>query len=111
MRIEQILLEEKQDFLFLAFMLGARLSTWKNTYLPNAKQLIFTEQEMNQWIVDNIEAGKDLEKYAKYLTGLFNKEGLSVTVFEKDGKEILGCKICSHNETCSFIGSIIEYSL
>jgi hypothetical protein len=74
---------------FLGVYVGARLSTWKNTYLPNAKQLIFTEQEMNQWIVDHIEAGKDLEKYAKYLTGLFNKEGLSVTVFEKDNKKYL----------------------
>lgn len=77
---------------FLGLYVGARLSTWKNTYLPNTKQLLFTEQEMNKWIVDHIEAGKDLETYAKFLTGRFNKEWLSVSVFKKNGKEYLEIK-------------------
>ncbi|MDD3262355.1 MAG: hypothetical protein PHR61_00760 [Candidatus Absconditabacteria bacterium] len=58
---------------FLGVYVSARISTWKNKYLPNSKQVLMTEQEMNQGVIDHIDAGKDLDKYALYLEGLFNK--------------------------------------
>jgi len=51
----------------LGVYVSARISTWKNKYLPNSKQLLATEREMNQGIIDHIDAGKDLNKYASYL--------------------------------------------
>ncbi len=58
---------------FLGVYASARISTWKNKYLPNSRQFLATEREMNQWIIDHIDAGKDLNKYASYLEWLFNK--------------------------------------
>lgn len=63
---------------FLGVYVGARFSTWKNKYLPNAGQLKITERDINEWKIDEIQVWTDLEKYAKYLEWLFNKTGLTV---------------------------------
>ncbi len=58
---------------FLGVYVSSRISTWKNKYLPNSRQFLATEQEMNKGIIDHIDAGKDLDKYVLYLEWLFNK--------------------------------------
>lgn len=64
---------------------GLRISTWKNMYVPNEKQYLFTEYEMGQGIWAEIleNPGKDLTKYAAYLEAIYNDDRLT---FEKDTK-------------------------
>ena len=58
------------------FYIGARISTWKNSYVPNVAQYLFTEYEIGQGVnteyIDN--PTQDLDKYAKYLEALYNDQ-------------------------------------
>lgn len=73
------------------FYIGLRISTWKNSYVPNEAQYTFTQYETGQGIgTEYIEnPAKDLNIYGKYLIALYNdkKERLSYEV--DDGRLLL----------------------
>ena len=54
--------------------IGLRISTWKNSYVPNEAQYLFTQYETGQGIgaecFDNPH--KDLMVYGKYLEAVYN---------------------------------------
>ena len=56
--------------------IGLRISTWKNSYVPNVAQYLFTQYETGQGIgteyINN--PTKDLDKYGKYLIALYNDQ-------------------------------------
>ncbi|MEI8007965.1 MAG: hypothetical protein WCI00_00510 [bacterium] len=62
--------------------IGLRISTWKNSYVPNVAQYLFTQYETGQGIgteyINN--PTKDLDKYGKYLIALYNDNRLTCNV-------------------------------
>lgn len=56
------------------YYIGARISTWRNMYVPNEAQYLFTQYEMWQGVgaeyINN--PTKDLDKYGKYIIALYN---------------------------------------
>lgn len=72
----------KEDrFGIAGLYVGARISTWRNSYVPNALQYLYTEYEMWQGIwakklesKNNVE--KDLETYVKYLEAFYNTDNI-----------------------------------
>ena len=61
-------------FWICGFYIGLRISTWKNSYVPNEAQYLFTQYEMWQgiWAKKFDNPGKDLDTYGKYLEALYN---------------------------------------
>ncbi len=54
--------------------IGLRISTWKNSYVPNEAQYLFTQYETGQgiWTEYITNPLKDLNKYGEYLIALYN---------------------------------------
>ncbi len=78
------LIWEQDKFWIFWFYAGIRLSTWRNMYVPNEQQYLYTTHEMGQGIgVDKYfveheqELQKDVSKYAAYLQALFNSDILT----------------------------------
>ncbi len=78
------------------FYVGARISTWKNTYVPHEQQYLYTQYEM--WI------GKSklfenpqyhLEKYAQYLKAFYQSDNLTFNV--RDNKLVIKFESGSQN--------------
>ncbi len=74
----------------------ANISTRVNSYVPNADQYLYTQYEIGQGKnMDFIEnPSRDLNKYAEYLTALYNdrKERLSITTNDSKDKLIIEFK-------------------
>lgn len=52
---------------------SARISTWKNHYVPQEKQWLMAQEEIHQWLWREVEFGSwDLNHYADYLEWLYN---------------------------------------
>lgn len=75
---------EESKFWIFGFYAGIRLSTWRNMYVPNEQQYLYTTHAMGQGIgVDNYfveheqELQKDVPKYAAYLQALFHSDILT----------------------------------
>ena len=66
---------DQDRFGFAGFYVGGRISTWKNSYVPNEAKYLFTQYEVGQgiWAEEYINnPTKDLSKYAEYLNALYN---------------------------------------
>lgn len=70
---------------------GLRISTWKNIYVPNVAQYLFTQYETGQGIgmeyLNN--PAKDLNKYGQYLIALYNDTKHRLTYEVDAGRLIL----------------------
>jgi len=67
--------QNEQDRLWIAGLyIGLRISTWKNVYVPNVAQYLFTQYETGQGIgIDYINNPvKNLDKYGQYIIALYN---------------------------------------
>lgn len=71
-------------FWITGFYIGARISTWRNSYVPNEAQYLFTQHDIGQGIGAEIinNPAVDLNIYGNYLLALFNdpQKRLSYTV-------------------------------
>lgn len=78
----------ESKFGIYGFYVGVGISTWKNRYVPNAQQHLFTQYEIGQGIgTQNIEnPQQDLNTYAKYLKAFFWQEDDRLYFEVKDGK-------------------------
>ncbi len=79
---------DESKFGIYGFYVGVGISTWKNRYVPNAQQHLFTQYEIGQGIgTQNIEnPQQDLNTYAKYLKAFFWQEDDRLYFEVKDGK-------------------------
>lgn len=77
-------------FWLFGIYIGARISTWINTYVPNEMQYLFTEYEISNGLCANEldhlrEEGKDLKRQADYLEALYSDARLEC-IATKDNK-------------------------
>ena len=58
---------------------SARISTWKNHYVPQEKQRLMAQEEIHQWLWREVEFGSwNLDHYADYLEWLYNDPSIFV---------------------------------
>ncbi|MCX6823629.1 MAG: hypothetical protein NT085_00680 [candidate division SR1 bacterium] len=63
----------QDKFGIAGFYIGLRISTWRNMYVPNDQQYLYTQYEMGQGVADYIKnPERDIQKYAEYLQALYN---------------------------------------
>ncbi|MFA7298480.1 MAG: hypothetical protein WC010_02430 [Candidatus Absconditabacterales bacterium] len=64
------------------YYIGLRISTWRNSYVPNEAQYLFTQYETGQGIgLEKFEENpyKNLERYGAYLEALYNDSNISAS--------------------------------
>lgn len=69
--------EKGQDrFWLYGLYIWARISTWRNMYVPNVAQYLFTQYEVGQGLgVESVDfTEKDLDIYGRYLVALYHDE-------------------------------------
>lgn len=75
-------------FSIYGFYVSARISTWRNHYVPQEKQWLMTQTEIAQGLGNTIDfASSDLSIYAKYIEAMYNSPNIKVSA--KDGKLVI----------------------
>ncbi|HMS90889.1 MAG TPA: hypothetical protein PKC87_01610, partial [Candidatus Absconditabacterales bacterium] len=105
--------EQGQDrFGIFGFYVGARISTWRNMYVPNVAQYLFTQYEAGQGIgMESVNfADKNLDSYGKYLIALYHdepqkrlsyhvSEGKLILTFDSQGSDLTLAKFLNIHAT------------
>ncbi len=69
----------QEKFGIAGLYIWARISTWRNIYVPNDEQYLYTQYEIGQGITKNNVENKEynLNRYANYLQALYNDKRLN----------------------------------
>lgn len=103
---------EQDRFWIFGLYVGARISTWRNMYVPNVAQYLFTQYEAGQGIgMESVNfADKNLDTYGKYLVALYHdipqkrlsyqvSEGKLILRFDPQGSDLTLAKFLNIHAT------------